>query len=252
MNEETEKPEKKTGTVHSARTIMLDEFTKVMDISVHDDSYEFSLSQNLTGKRSSYNAGMTGKLLKKLYGFNTSYPPFLALKYFWQNSETSDKPLLSFVYAIYHDYLLSESIEVIQETKLGEKAEIERFMYNIERLHPMKYSDKTKRSASRNLISSWKKAGFFEGKVKNIRSQPEISAKVACFAFLLAYLKGDRGDYIWNSAGVRALCLHESKLRELAIECAKRDLMQYQYAGSVTAISFNNLLNKIGINGNKN
>jgi hypothetical protein len=46
--------------------------------------------------------------------------------------------------------------------------------------------------------------------------------------------------------------MYESKLRELAIECAKKDLMQYQYAGSVTAINFTNLLKKIGINGNTN
>ncbi len=77
------------------------------------------------------------------------------------------------------------------------------------------------------------------------KKQPAINYRIACFAFLLAYLKGDRGDFIWNSIGVKALGLYESKLRELAIECAKRDLIQYQYAGSVTAISFNNLLNKI-------
>ena len=100
---------------------------------------------------------------------------------------------------------------------------------------------------AQNIASSWKQAGFIEGKVKNIRTQPEISFTVAGFALVLAYLKGERGDFIWNSIGVKALLLNESKLRELAIECAKRDLMQYQYAGNVTAISFNNLLNKIGI-----
>jgi hypothetical protein len=75
---------------------------------------------------------------------------------------------------------------------------------------------------------------------------------VACFAFLLGYLHDLRGDFIWNSDGVKALCQSESKLRELAMDCAKRDLMQYQHAGSVTAISFTNLLSKIGVDGHKN
>jgi hypothetical protein len=79
-----------------------------------------------------------------------------------------------------------------------------------------------------------------------------ITYRVACFAFLLAYLSGNRGEFIWNSIGVKALFLPESKLRDLALECARKDFMQYQYAGSVTAISFTNLLNKIGINGNTN
>jgi hypothetical protein len=122
----------------------------------------------------------------------------------------------------------------------------------IEEHHPNQYSANTRRSMAQNIASSWKQAGFIEGKVKNIRTQPEVTYRVACFAFLLAYLKGDRGDFIWNSIGVNALCLYESKLRALAIECARKDLMQYQFAGSVTAISFTNLLNKIGVNGNTN
>jgi hypothetical protein len=126
------------------------------------------------------------------------------------------------------------------------------FEEEIEKYHPNQYSLITKHSIGKNLASSWKQAGFIEGKVKNIRTQPEITYRIACFAFLLAYLKGDRGDFIWGSIGVNALCLYQTELRALASECAKKDLMQYQYAGSVTAISFTNLLNKMGIDGNTN
>jgi hypothetical protein len=38
-----------------------------------------------------------------------------------------------------------------------------------------------------------------------------------------------------------------SKIRELSIEASKRDLMQYQYAGNITSISFDYLLTKIEI-----
>ena len=178
--------------------------------------------------------------------------PFAAFKYFWKISEPNEKPLIAFLYAINHDDLLAESVQVLQSVKPGEKATIELFEEVIEKYHPNQYSPIPRRSMAQNIASSWKQAGFIEGKVKNIRTQPIISYRIACFAFLLAYLNGDRGDFIWNSIGVKALCLPESKLRELAIECAKKDLMQYQYAGSVTAITFTNLLNKIGINGNTN
>ena len=136
--------------------------------------------------------------------------------------------------------------------KLGTKVAVEHFEEIVEKYHPNQYAANTLRSTAQNLASSWKQAGFIEGKVKNIRIQPEITYRIACFAFLLAYLNGDRGDFIWNNIGVNALCLHESKLRTLAIECAKNDLMQYQYAGSVTAINFTNLLIKMGIHGNSN
>jgi len=232
--------------------MMFAELGKVMSYSLDEDIFLESLGRNVTGKQSNSGVEKTANYLKQLYGFDIHYPLFVAFKYFWKISESNEKPLITFVYAINHDDLLAESIQVLQIVKPGEKATINLFEEVIEKHHPNQYSVNTRRSIAQNIASSWKQAGFIEGKVKNIRTQPEISYRVACFAFLLAYLKGNRGNFIWSSIGVNALCLYESKLRELAIECAMKDLMQYQYAGSVTAISFTNLLNKIGINADTN
>jgi len=231
---------------------MYAELEKVMAYSLDSDIFLESLGQNVTGKKSNSGVEKTANYLKMLYGFDMQYPPFVAFKYFWKISDPNEKPLIAFVYAINQDDLLAESVLVLQSVTPGEKATIELFEEVIEKYHPNQYSANTRRSMAQNLASSWKQAGFIEGKVKNIRTQPNITYRVACFAFLLAYLKGDRGDFIWSTIGVKTLCLPESKLRELAIECAKKDLMQYQYAGSVTAINFTNLLNKIGIHGNTN
>jgi hypothetical protein len=231
---------------------MYAELEKVMAYSLDGDNFLESLGHNVTGKKSNSGVEKTANYLKRLYGFDIQYAPFLAFKYFWKISEPSEKPLIAFVYAVNQDDVLAESIQVLQNVKPGEKATKELIEEVIEKYHPNQYSANTRRSMAQNIASSWKQAGFIEGKVKNIRTQPEVTYRVACFAFLLAYLNGDRGDFIWGSIGVNALCLYESKLRELAIECSKKDLMQYQYAGSVTAISFTNLFNKIGINGNTN
>lgn len=240
----------KFKTIHTSRTMMYAELEKVMAHSLDGDTFLESLGQNVTGKKSNSGVEKTANYLKRLYGFDINYLPFVAFKYFWKISEPNEKPLIAFVYAINHDDLLAESIEVLQSVKLGEKTSIELFEELIEKYHPNQYSANTRKSMSQNIASSWKQAGFIEGKVKNVRRQPSISYRVACFAFLLAYIKGARGDFIWNSIGVNALCLYESKLRELAIECTKKDLMQYQNAGSVTTISFANLKYKMGINGN--
>ena len=232
--------------------MMFAELEKVMDYSGDGDNFLESLGSNVTGKKSSSGVEKTANYLKRLYGFDMNYHPFKAFRYFWKIADTKDKTLLAFIYAINHDDLLAESIQVLQVIKPGEKVGVELFETVIEKYHPNQYSANTRKSMAQNIASSWKQAGFIEGKVKNIRTQPEVSYRVACFAFLLAYMNGDRGDFIWSSIGVNALCLYESKLRELAIECAKKDLMQYQYAGSVTAINFTNLLSKIGIHANKN
>jgi hypothetical protein len=237
----------KVKTIHTSRTIMFAELERVMDYSIDNNNFIESLDQNVIGKKSNSGVSKTSNYLKSLYGFDLKDPSFSAFKYFWKIVEPKEKPLLAFIYAINQDGLLAESIQVLKDTKLSEKASIDLFEENIERFHPNQYSVNTRKSIAQNIASSWKQAGFIEGKVKNIRTQPEISYNIACFAFLLAYLKGDRGDFIWHSTGVEALCLYESKLRELAVGCTRKDLMQYQFAGSVTVISFDNLLNKIGI-----
>lgn len=242
------KPEKKWITIHSNRTMMFSELEKVMDFSAESGNFSESLNLNITGKKSSLGAEKTAGFLKTLYGFDNNYLPFRAFRYFWNNSESKIKPLLTLIYAVNHDYLLAESIEVVRETQTGEKVTIEAIEENIEKYHPNKYSPKTRRSIAQNLASSWKQAGLIEGKVKNIRQQPDINYTVAAFAFLKAYLKGESGDYIWESKGVKALCLGETRLRELAAECARRDLLQYQFAGGVTAFSFENLFKKLDIN----
>jgi hypothetical protein len=231
---------------------MYAELEKVMAYSLDGDNFLESLGHNVTGKKSNSGVTKTANYLKRLYGFDIHNPSFLALKYFWKISDENEKPLIALAFAVNHDDLLAESVDVLKAVKIGEKVSIELFEESIEKYFPNQYSINTRRSIGQNLASSWKQAGFIQGKVKNIRSQPEITYRVACFAFLLAYINGDRGEFIWNSIGVKALCLSESKLRELALEGARKDFMQYQYAGSVTAISFTNLLNKIGINGNTN
>lgn len=243
---------KRFKTIHTSRTMMFAELEKVMAYSLDSENFLEALGDNITAKKSNSGVEKTASYLKQLYGFDNNEHTFVAFKYFWKNSESSEQPLIAFLYAVNKDYLLSESIEVIQGTASGEKAAIESFENVIEKYHPQRYSANTLKSVAQNIASSWKQAGFILGKVKNIRIQPDITYRIATFAFLLAYLSGDRGEYIWNNRCVNALCLPESKLRELAIEGAKNDLMQYQHAGSVTAISFTALLNKIGIDGNTN
>ena len=231
---------------------MFAELDIVMSYAANNGNFEEAFDSNVTGKKSRSGVEKTKKYLKNLYRFDTQYAPFRALLYFWRISEPKERQMMAFIYAINHDDLLAESIDVLKKTMVGEKAVIEFFESNIDRCHPNQYTPNTKKSLAQNIASSWKQAGFIEGKVKNIRVTPEINFRIACFAFLLAYLKGDRGDFIWSSTGVKALCLPETILRELAIECSRNDLMQYQYAGGVTAIGFTNLINKIGIDGNKN
>ena len=228
---------------------MFAELSKVMDHAIHNDIYLDSLNQNIANKKTKNNQDKTTGFLKQLYEFNLAYSPFRFFKYFWQVSEKSDKPILTLLYAIRQDYLLAESYTVVASTKLGSTVAIESIKENVQAQHPNSFSDNTKRSLAQNIASSWKQAGFITGKVRNIRTQPVIGYHVIAFALVLAYLNGERGDYILSSKWAKALCLSDGQLRELAIEAARRDLLQYRYAGNVTAIAFTNIFNKLGIDG---
>jgi len=243
------KPDK---TVHTSRTIMFADLVKVMNHGVENDDYFDSLRQNVINKSTKSGIKKTSQYLKRLYEFDATLPTFKIFKYFWYEVNEKDKPILSIIYAIGNDYLLKDSIPVIKKTEIGKKVTVESIESHLENLYPQKYSAKTRRSMAQNIASSWKQAGFITGKVKNIRTQPEINYLILTFALVMAYLNGLRGDFIIKSDWVKALSLDEKTIGSLAIEAGKRDLLQYQYAGNVTSLTFKNLLNKLNINGFEN
>lgn len=238
---------KKANTIHTARTMMFYELSKVMDFSSEDNSYKESLKKNVFGKKSLDGVRKTSSFLTQLYGFDITSDKFKAFKYFWSISSESEKALITFLFALSNDYLLSESISVISVCPLGNRVEIDALMENIDKYHPSQFTKKTLRSTAQNIASSWKQAGFIEGRIKNIRTQPEVTYTITAFGILLSYLNGNRGDYIFHSSPLIALCVGDSKLHHLAIEASKRDLIQYQHAGDVTVIKLDKLLKKIGI-----
>ena len=238
----------KPNTVHTARTLMFLELEKVMNFSIEKDNYLESMSDNVFAKKSEDGIKKTTNFLTQLYSFDNRSSSFKALKYFWQNTGENEKPIISLLFAIQKDYLLTESISVVAESKLLDKVEIEKIEANIEKYHPNRFAKNTLRSVAQNIASSWKQAGYITGKVKNTRTQPDVSYNCVAFAFIISYLNGLRGDFIISSKWVKALCLNENKLRELAIEASKRGLVQYQFSGNVTSITCNELFKKLEIN----
>jgi len=231
---------KQNKTIHTSRTIMFAELSHVMNHGVENDDFDAILNANVTNKRSSNNLLKTNRYLKQLYGFDLEDIRFRCLKHYWKLVDNEKKSIITLLYAISNDFLLRESIDVVIDTRIGERVAIERFDENIEKYHPGNYSANTRRSTAQNISSSWKQAGYIQGKVKNIRVQPEQDYFTVAFALLLSFLNGDRGDYILLSKSVKALALNTEDLRELIKEASKRDLLQYQYGGAVTVISFEN------------
>jgi hypothetical protein len=236
-------------TIHTSRTIMFSELSKVMNYGISQGTFADSFTDNVAGKLSKSNQAKTSRYLKQLYGFDMTDPFFSSFTWFWRNAAEQEHSIIAHLYAIRSDYLLSESIEVVQTIPLGNKASIDLFVNNLEKYHPNRFTPATLLSVAQNIASSWKQAGFIVGKMKNIRTQPEIGFWSVTYALLLGYLEGLRGEFLLGSKYVRTLGLMSQKVRDLVTEAAKRDLIQYQYAGQVTTIMFGSLLKQLGING---
>lgn len=234
---------KDSKTIHTGRTIMFSELEKIMDYGIEKDDFNEALNMNVSNKLSKSNLFETNTRLIKLYVFDNNDINFQSFKHYWQLVNRESKSIITLLYAISNDYLLSESIDLVIGTSIGDRIPIEKFDINIEKYHPGHFSMNTRRSAAQNVASSWKQAGYIQGKVKNIRVKAEQDYLSVTFALLQSYLHGERGEYILMSKWVKALALGTDELRNLIKEAAKRDLLLYQYGGNVTTISFENQLN---------
>lgn len=236
------------STVHHSRTIMFKELSDVMAQAHVVGSYDKVLNSNAAGKRTKSNLEKTNRFLKQLYSLDSSTPLFKSFLFFWDKATHSEQPLLALLFALNNDSLLTQSIELIENTSIGNRAKVDDFEELIEKEHPERYSVNTRKSMGQNLASSWKQAGYLQGKIKNVRVEPKPTHLVVAFALLMSYLNGDRGQFVMESKWVKALCLPQEKVKELAFEAAKRDLVKIQSAGAVLTITFDALFNQIGIN----
>jgi hypothetical protein len=212
-------------------------------------SFEESFADNVAGKLSKSNQIKTNRYLKQLYNFDFTDDSFSAFYWFWKNAPESELPTITLLYAIKNDYLLAESVEIINSTPLDIKVPIETLEKNILSSYPERYSKSTLRSLAQNIASSWKQSGFILGRTKNIRVQPKVNYWTVTFALLLSYLEDRRGEFLLKSIYIKALGLPESNLRDLMVRASQAGLMQYQHSGHVTTIMFPQLLKKIGIYG---
>jgi hypothetical protein len=227
---------------------MVSEMARIMNADSPDESFQKVMEENITNKRTKSNILQTNKELISLYSFDIQHPPFRVLRYFWNIIDEKQKPLLVFLFAYGRDYLLFESTDVVLTTPIGEKVLTSKLEENLEKYHPNHYSVNTRRSIAQNIASSWKQSGYITGKVKNIRTKASPDYNIVAYTLILAYLDGIRGDFLFASKWVKVLDINESQIRELALEAARRDLLQYNYAGGVTTISFSNLFKKLNIN----
>lgn len=227
---------------HAARTMMLDELRTLMghtDPEATQEDYRHAIvEQNVLGKPTLKSRQLTFRHLVSLYGLDAARNPlFRALRRLWHLNEYA-QPLMALAMALARDPLLKTTESLILSKPIGVpvgRDEVERCL---DKAHPDRFSPASLKSFAQNVGGSWTAAGFLQGRLRKVRSQPAIYPEAVIFLLLLAYLEGRSGQRLFSSSWVRLTGCTSDELIAYTQSAAHRGLMVFLNAGGVQEVRF--------------
>lgn len=234
------------GGTHASRTMMFDELAALLnyvdqqsaDSAVYARAIE---AENCLGKPSGKTRQLTRRHLRSLYALDPDVLLFRALLYCWQRDESS-RPLLAILCVYCRDAILRDSARFILNTPVGQLITREDTEAHFDKKFPGRFSPATLKSLAQNINGTWTRAGHLAGKLKKVRSKPEVSAGAMTYALLLSYLSGGRGINLFSSDYVKLLDCGKDRALELAEEASRRGWLIFKGVGDVIEVLFPKLL----------
>ncbi|TWT48945.1 hypothetical protein [Botrimarina hoheduenensis] len=233
------------GGVHLARTMMVDDLklTLLASEKRSAEDYAFAIEEeNILGKPSAQSRKLAFRHLRKLYGLDPSLMLFRSFSFFYAREDQSPQ-LLCLLIAYARDAVLRLSAPFILDMKEGEPFNRGTLEAYIEGLYPGRFSEATLKSTAQNLAGTWTQSGHLVGRVKKIRSPVIATPAAVSFALLLAFLRGGRGELLFESEYVKLLDCSAGEATRLAEAAARSGLITLKRVGSVIEVTFPRLLN---------
>jgi hypothetical protein len=234
-----------TTSVHTSRTMMLDELSLVLEhVGPKAKAVEYLaavVEHNVLGKPTQTTRKRTALRLVQLYALDQARPVFRVLLYYW-TADSSARPMLAVLAAAARDPLLRETTPFVIGFSVGSAVTPNEVASKLKEKYPARFKPTTLLSTAQNLASSWTQAGYLTGKVNKKRTRPVVTPVVVTFALLLGYLCGSRGKMLLDTVWTRMLDRTSAEIADLAIEASKQGWMNYKAAGSVVEITFPGLL----------
>jgi len=234
-----------TTSVHTSRTMMLDELSLLLEMvgtNGKPDAYVSAIiDDNALGKPTQTTRERTAKRLAELYSLDPACTLFRLLRRFWA-SDRAGRPMLAFLAAAARDPLLREATPFVQSIAVGDAVTPDQVGGHLNEKYPGRWRATTQHSTAQNLSSSWAQAGYLTGKVNKKRARPVVTPVVVTFALLLGYLCGLRGKMLLDTVWTRLLDRTPAEIADLATEASRQGWMNYKAAGSVVEITFPGLL----------
>lgn len=233
---------------HLGRTIMAEDLGKVIDScntnAVLEDYQAAIIDENVLLKKSSGARDESFYRLKQLYSLDPSKIIFYAVRELWAYTNSGHN-LLPLLCAIARDPILRCTTHLVLETSEGTTLTAKDFERVVSEKFPGRLSPKTLASASRNIASSWTQSGHLLGEKGKSRQLVTPDSTVIAYALFLAYLSGDRGNLLFDSAWLKILDTPNHQLHNLAQQASAKGWLEYRNAGQVTEITFRHFMEKI-------
>ena len=234
------------GGAHFARTMMLDEFSSLLDYvndqTAERDVYRHAIDEeNCLGKRSAQTRKLTRRHLTSLYALDPSVILFKALLYFWRRDQTG-QPLLAFLCAFARDAVLRMSTPFILGLNEGAVISREDTENFFEETASDRFSKATLKSVAQNINGTWTRSGHLAGHVKKVRTRVKPTPGAVAYALLLGYLAGSRGKELFRTDYMKLLDCSVDRAIELAEDASRRGWMVLKRVGDVIEVLFPNLL----------
>lgn len=233
----------KPYTIHTSRTIMFKELSDLISQGVFNETQIHE--QNVVYKATRSNLKKTIGFLSKLYDFKEQNTHWKVFIYLWNKADDNERRIITLLYALNKDDLLLLSAPFVLKANIGNTYNSKSFHKLFEDNFKNKYTIESIKASSRRLLSSWTQAGYFKGKYKKVRIPINPGFIAVTFALFLGYVEGQRGEELLKTEWIKVFELTEIEIRELMSEASIRELILYNYAGGVTVIRFDKLLNAI-------
>jgi hypothetical protein len=234
-----------TMTVHTSRTMMLQELRLLLDWVDADapaSRYVAAImDDNVLGKPTRSTRQRTAKHLIELYALDPHCTLFRLLRHFWA-ADSASHPMLASLLACARDPLLRASTPFLFTIPLGQTVAPGAIADHLHAQYPSRFRSSTLLATAQRLASSWAQAGYLQGKQTKRRVHPHITPIVTAFALLLGYLCGLRGARLFESTWTQLLDCPPAELAELTVEASTQEWLHYKAAGAVVEITFPGLL----------
>lgn len=234
------------GSVHMARTVMLNELSSLLDyVSVPSsvsDVYAHAIEEdNCLGKRSGRTRSLSMRHLRALYALDPNKTVFRSLRYFWHR-DPAGRPMIASLCAYVRDPLLRTSAPFVLKLTDGQSFSREALEEYLEKQFPGRFSKATLTSTAQNLASTWTQSGHLTGRVKKSRSRATATAGSVAYALFLGFLTGARGETLFETDYSKLLDCSFEIAAEFAESASRKGWIVFKRVSNVLEVLFPSLL----------